>query len=210
VLAHDQASQGTYHHERITKNVLLVETRVGPSRVAGKGLFAMTDIPCGAIVGDFVYKCELLTEEEYEEAQRNGDRLVLRRAVRSVGPRFVYGTWSTEGAPPAFLNEDYMNHSENPNLLYHCGILFARREITAGEELTADYKYLLGVDDATSFVDTETGKRISGLVSTEALRQSTHELLALLPFIGEESWPQPQPAVLEDPQHDTNILHHTN
>ena len=167
--------------------MLFFETRVGPSPIAGKGVFSMTRIPRGAIVGDLTHKCEFLTEDEYHEAQRAGDRWVIQRAVRAVGRLFVYGAPATEETEIAFENEDYTNHNGNPTLLYHCGILFARRDIAAGEELTVNYKYFLAQGDAGSFVDAETGNLVSGLIAAEALRQSTHELLALLPFIAEES-----------------------
>jgi len=67
-------------------------------------------------------------------------------------------------------------------------VLFARRDITAGEELTVNYRYFLGADaDASSsFVDVATGHPVTGLDAAEALRRSTEELLELLPFIAED------------------------
>ncbi len=73
-----------------------------------------------------------------------------------------------------------MNHSEKPNLLYHCGILFALRNIRAGEELTVDYRYFLSPNDANPVHDTKTGKVIKGFNAKKSLRESTKELIKLI------------------------------
>jgi len=145
------------------------------SRVAGKGVFSTTSIPRGAIVGDFTHEYEFLTEDEYQDAQRAGDRFVIQRGSRAFGPLFGYRPRAAQETEVILQNDDYTNHSENPTLLYHCGILFARRDIAAGEELTVNYKYILAEGDVTSFVDADTGNLVSGLDGAEALRQSTHE-----------------------------------
>jgi hypothetical protein len=38
---------------------------------------------------------------------------------------------------------DYINHSKNPNVLIYQGITIALRDISAGEELLADYRFLM-------------------------------------------------------------------
>ena len=70
-----------------------------------------------------------------------------------------------------------MNHSSDPNILYHCGIGFSRRHIAAGDELTCDYRlYLPGGER----VVTAAGESVVGLPPLEALRTSARLLLELL------------------------------
>ena len=65
-------------------------------------------------------------------------------------------------------------------MLYHCGICFAKRDISPGEELTFDYRYIMSQNDIFSFIDKETGQKIDGYSPEEALRKSTQELMKLL------------------------------
>jgi SET domain len=168
--------------------VLFFATRIAASPIAGRGVFATTNIPRGTIVGSFTHRCTFLSEEDYRSAQLAGDQWVIKKAVRAIGRLFAYIGPATPAAKLALLNEDYTNHSENPSLLYHCGFLFARRDIVAGEELTVHYKYILALDDeVSSFTDAATGHRVTGLTGLEALRQSTLELVRLLPFISDNA-----------------------
>jgi len=57
---------------------------------------AATRIPRGAIVGDLTHECEFLTADEYQTAQRAGDRLVIQRAVHAIGALFVYHAPTTK------------------------------------------------------------------------------------------------------------------
>lgn len=41
------------------------------------------------------------------------------------------------------LITDYINHSQNPNLLIYLGQTYALRDISADEELLADYRFLM-------------------------------------------------------------------
>lgn len=102
--------------------MLFFETRVGPSKIAGTGVFSMTHIPRGAIVGDLTHECAILTQDAYQEAQRAGDQWVILRAVRAFGEMFAYNGPATPGAEVVSEDEDYINHSGNPTFLYHCGI----------------------------------------------------------------------------------------
>lgn len=147
-----------------------VETK--ESALAGKGVYAAEDIPAGAIVALEVYQDLLMTEGQYQEAQRRGDSQIVQSGVRLVGDYFIYHHHIGD--------DEFINHSSNPNMLYHCGILFAKRNIATGEELTADYKYFLAQNDVNAFDDVETGKRADGLPPKEALMQSCRELMDLL------------------------------
>jgi SET domain-containing protein len=146
-----------------------VETR--ESAIAGRGVYAMEAVPEGAVIGLFNQNTLIMTEAEYQDAQRRGEQLVIQSAVRLIGDYFVYNS--------EFTDEEYINHSETPNMLYHCGILFANKPIAVGDELTVDYKYFLATNDVCGFDDRDTGEEVTGLSAREALLQSARELIEL-------------------------------
>ena len=146
-----------------------VETR--DSEIAGHGAYAMEPIAIGAIVGLLNHHNLIMTETEYQDAQRRGEELIIQSAVRLVGDYFVYNSKITD--------EEYINHSETPNMLYHCGILFAKQPIAVGDELTVDYKYFLATNDVHAFDDRDTGKQVTGLSAKQALIESCREVMAL-------------------------------
>jgi SET domain-containing protein len=41
------------------------------------------------------------------------------------------------------LDTDYINHSQNPNVLIYMGLTIALRDINAEEEILADYRFLM-------------------------------------------------------------------
>jgi SET domain-containing protein len=146
-----------------------VETR--DSEIAGRGVYALEPMTAGAVVGLLNHHNLIMTENQYQQAQSRGEQLIIQSAVRLVGDYFVYNSEITD--------EEYINHSETPNMLYHCGILFAKAAIAAGDELTVDYKYFLATDDVCAFGDRDTGRQVTGLNAKEALLQSCREVIAL-------------------------------
>ncbi|MEM1010456.1 MAG: SET domain-containing protein [Myxococcota bacterium] len=115
--------------------MLYVETELRPSGIEGLGLFVCTPVAQGTVVANFGHGAHVLGEHAFLEAQARGDELMLKSGVRWIGDVFLYN--------PQMGHEEHLNHSSSPNLLYHCGICFAKRAIRAGEELTVDYKYFL-------------------------------------------------------------------
>jgi SET domain-containing protein len=158
--------------------MLLVKTEVRPSPIAEEGLFALEPIKKGTIVAILSYQAKIMSEDEYQMHQRNGNELIVKTAVRWVGDYFLY--------LDAIGHEEYINHSSDPNLLYHCGICFALRDIQPGEEMTAKYQYFLARQDVHAFVDSATGEHVDGLPPREALLKSAKELVAFLQ--GMEEW----------------------
>jgi hypothetical protein len=159
--------------------MLFFESEVSLSKIEGLGLFAMENIPGGSVVGNLSSDCIYMSEKKYNEAQIEGDPAVIQSGIRMVKSIFMINNPS-EDNEFLYKNEDYLNHSQNPTLLYHCGILFALRDIQPGEELTVDYKYFFSVVDVTSFIDRETGRQVRGLTGNQALLESTQALTALL------------------------------
>lgn len=102
---------------------------------------------------------------------------MIRTGIRWVGRYFVHAKTIAADA--------YINHSNDPSLLYHCGVSFARRDLEAGDELTIDYRLFLAEDDEAAFCDVATGEMVRGLPPKEALLKSGGQLAKLLREIDE-------------------------
>lgn len=136
------------------------------------GLYVAETVKKGAVVGIFPMDSRLMAEEDFKEEQLKGNKKVTATAIRYVGRIFLYRD--------ADRNEAFPNHSFNPSLLYHCGILFARRDLKAGDELTVDYSYLLASSDSSSFPDSRTGKNVKAVSPAECMLKSASELISLI------------------------------
>ena len=123
---------------------MYVPVEVRPSSIYGKGLFPVEDVKRGTIVCSFTTDAKVVTERGYVEAIEKNQYLFVRTGTRYVGKYFTY----TE-EPDADLN--FFNHSFEPNLLCHCGVVIALCDIPAGEEFTVDYRTLID--------DTDIGER---------------------------------------------------
>ena len=142
------------------------------SDIQGYGVFADENLKKGSIVMMWTINSFLCNEDEYNCAQEQGNVDVIESGVRLAGQYFLW----TKG----FRVENYINHDNVPNLLYHCGICFAMRDITAGEELTVDYKYILSVQDKCAFKCVKTGQIINGLDGAQSLRETSQCLMDIL------------------------------
>ena len=87
---------------------------------------------------------------------------MTRTGTRYCGKYFTFGNVD---APYNFVN-----HSFKPNLLCHCGVVLARRDIPAGEEMTLDYRTLIDTTDVGLYNDAVTGREIRGHSARETLR----------------------------------------
>jgi hypothetical protein len=103
----------------MTRNVY-----IGPSKIAGKGVFASKDFSKGDIV--FILKGEVRKW------------VVKDKETSSEGPNWVgirHGVWIDPAEPAVFLN-----HSCNPNIGIKGSVTFvALRNIKKGEEVAFDY-----------------------------------------------------------------------
>ena len=151
---------------------MFIVTRVQESGIYGKGLFAAERVPAGKIVCCFTLGSEVITEEEFLRGCADGVGRILRTGTRYAGRYFTVGN---EAAPYNFIN-----HAFEPNLLSHCGLVLARRDIEAGEELTLDYRLLVDPSDVAAYDDAATGKPIRGLPPKETILRTARELIALV------------------------------
>lgn len=153
--------------------MFLIQTEVRESCIsgAGQGLFALETVKKGTVVYLPTINFErerLLLEADHNAVADAGDDTVLDYSHRWVGHYFLY-------SHPHKQKLDHINHSEDANLLYHCGIAFSKREINAGDELTADYQSISPYNWTERFDD-----RLVGMPAKEALLHTTQQLLDLL------------------------------
>ncbi|OGG45813.1 hypothetical protein A2673_04010 [Candidatus Kaiserbacteria bacterium RIFCSPHIGHO2_01_FULL_50_13] len=120
--------------------MLLVKTKIGPSKIHGIGLFADEFIPKGTIVWRFVPgKDEVRTKDEVEKLQepKRSEILSLHHSYvsKQTGRYIYFGDHS-----------GYFNHSNTPNVGTKYkkdveeDINFSLCDITPDEEMTIDYR----------------------------------------------------------------------
>ena len=152
-----------------------VKVEVGQSPLHDKGVFTKEEIKKGEIISAWTDDSVIINKAKYLDKQTQGDEIAIRSAVRLVDDLFLYYPDSEPSEDPF----TFINHSEDENVLYHCGILFAKRNIKSGEELTINYRYILAENDYCRFKDKVSNKPIDGISGRKALIASAKELLDL-------------------------------
>jgi hypothetical protein len=151
--------------------VIVPAYRVAPSRIpgAGQGLFVTEAVSRGRVIiaPDNVHTV-------WPEARLRAlpeDSLEARASVR------WFEQWFS--ITPEWSDECYVNHAFEPTGLWHLGFIFARADLPAGTEVTADYRLLLGDGEDPGFACSQTGQPIIGLPWRASLRASADQLLGL-------------------------------
>jgi hypothetical protein len=157
---------------------MFVRTETRQTTKYGKALFAAEDIRRGTVVCCFTLGSEVTTEDDYVRGVAEGRQPLTRTGTRYVGKYFTFGNVE---APYNFVN-----HSFKPNLLCHCGVVLALRDISAGEEMTLDYRTLIDPTDVGLYNDAVTGREIRGHAARETLLRTARELIALVESV--EGW----------------------
>ena len=123
------------------------EVKNSPIDIHGKGVFAVNDIPAGKV---------LTAPDKIDAISLFDDLPEAAEATTSV-------RWYEDMCmvPAEWTDENYFNHSFSPNSLWHLGFVIALRDIRAGEEVTLDYRHLLG-DGFVAFTDSATGREVKG------------------------------------------------
>ena len=146
--------------------------QVGPSLIpfAGKGLFADQSISKGAVIiaPDNVHT--VWPEKKLRDYAP--DSVEVESSVRWFEDYF--------SLTPEWSDECYVNHSFTPNAQWHLGFIFALRDLALGEEITMDYRYVIGSAEEMPFKDSVTGRAIVGLSWEECLRNSATILATLI------------------------------
>lgn len=133
---------------------------------AGKGMF----LEHGAQRGDVVGIPDRI-ERAYTEDEVNSFKKGTLEYDSSV--RWFEKYYSVS---PDWSDECYINHSFDPNCLWHLGFIFALRDISRYEELTVDYRFLLQEGETLDFNDMVTGRPIIGFSWPEALHRASSAL----------------------------------
>lgn len=157
---------------------MFVKTEIRATEKYGSALYAAEPVRRGTIVCSFTLGSAAATEDEYVRAVAEGRQPLTRTGTRYAGKYFTFGN---EDAPYNFVN-----HSFSPTLLCHCGVVFALRDLSPGDELTLDYRTLIDATDVGIYNDAVTGKEIRGWDAKETMLRTARELIGLLESI--EGW----------------------
>ncbi len=157
---------------------MFIETDIRDSAIFGKGCFAVAPVDKGTIICCFTLGSKVITEEAYLDAVQNMTQPIVRTGTRYVGKYFTYGN---EAEPYTFIN-----HSFEPNLLCHCGIVIALRALAADEELTIDYRTLIDETDIGIYNDAATNTPIRGFSAKETLLRTARQMIELVESV--EAW----------------------
>lgn len=152
--------------------MILPRYRIAPSTIAGagKGLFVAERVARGRVV---IAPDAIPSTYAWSEILAHPERdALLPSTVRWFEQRFT--------VTPDWPDECYVNHAFEPNGIWHLGFVFAARELEPGEEVTIDYRHLLGEGQEEAFRDSCTGAAIVGLPWDESLRLTTGQLAAAL------------------------------
>jgi hypothetical protein len=152
--------------------MIFYKTKISESPVHESGLFADERIARGAVVGIMALEADITSERSYQNAQRNDDSTYTQTGVRWIHKFFLFDK--------RLMAEDFINHSHQANVLYHCGILFAKKDILIGEEITCDYRLFLAQNDEGAFCDKETKDLVDGYDPKKSLLTSTQQLVELI------------------------------
>jgi hypothetical protein len=152
--------------------MFLVPYKVAPSLIPGaqKGLFLTAPVKRGTLMVAPDDIKRVYTYQEIEQFDRNS--IEYQSYIR----------WFENGYTicPEWTDECYINHSFDPNGLWHLGFVFATRDIPAGAEMTMDYRHLTHEGDDAGFLDSVTGKPIIGMAWKESFRFTTECLARML------------------------------
>lgn len=151
--------------------MILPRYHIADSRIpgAGKGLFLDEPVRAGRII-----TAPDQIDRTFREAEFTDPALAQQKYASA---RWFEDCYTVS---PDWPDECYINHSFQPNGLWHLGFVFALAELPAGTEITVDYRHLLPPGEAEDFADAATGEIITGLTWTESLALSTRALARLL------------------------------
>ena len=114
--------------------MLLVKTKIGPSKINGIGLFADQFISKGTLVQKFMPGFDLIISEgETQKLSEPAREQFLKYAYKTKDGKYIL----------CFDDTRFLNHSGNPNLTSNDPVEeidIAARDIQKDEELTVNYK----------------------------------------------------------------------
>jgi hypothetical protein len=81
---------------------------------------------------------------------------------------------------PELADDHFINHSFEPNGVWHLGFVFSLRALRAGEELLLDYRHLIAPGHTLAFRDAATGRAITGYDWKTSFAIGARQVLAAL------------------------------
>lgn len=151
--------------------MILVKNHIAESKLQGTGLF--TD--------DYIKKGELVICMDIDQIIPETLYLEEHNQRKLTSCRLIGDLWfDIKRDKNKLENEDYINHSFTPNLLYHVGKCFALRNVVQGEELTVNYQYILSNSELDWFIDVTTNREVIGFSNGESYRRAGTEFLVLV------------------------------
>ena len=150
---------------------LPTESRPSTLAGAGAGAFALESAAAGTFLGmDFLIRKWVVRPQEVLQLPAQRRKLAWRHI-----DDICFSAESAEESPA-----DFINHSFEPNVLWHLGHYFALRDIAAGDELFIDYRHLNDPSWGACLEDAASGRPIAGWSWRESLSRSSRQLAELL------------------------------
>ena len=118
--------------------MLLVKTKIGPSKISGIGCFADQFIPKGTQIWRFKKGFDIRFDENYPD--------LLSEPAKSFFLKYAYQNPKTKNHIFAIDDARFFNHSDTPNTVHVEDpedeelMDLARHDIQVGEEITNDYR----------------------------------------------------------------------
>jgi cell wall assembly regulator SMI1 len=165
-----------------------LRTRIAPSRLAGAGLaaFALEAAPRGTLLGiDLPQSAWMISAPE---------ALLLPRRERSQTWRHVEDI-CFRGGEGRVTASNYLNHSFQPNVLWHLGCYWTLQDLEPGDELTLDYRPLIDPTWSHRIVDAASGQPLIGQEGKKALLDSAKALVSLLESVLQDDESPPPTSV---------------
>jgi hypothetical protein len=137
---------------------------------AGKGLFLDETVAAGRII---------TAPDGIDRTYRHAD---IHASAELSAQFHASARWFEDRytLSPEWPDECYINHSFEPNGLWHLGFVFALTTLPPHTEITVDYRHLLPPGESEDFADSSTGETIIGFSWSDSLVNSTRALAALL------------------------------
>ena len=160
--------------------MIIPEHEIRESAIEGRGVFLKSNVKKGELLVIYTYGISELIHKEYHDQvcldlENSPHRDVVDSSVRYVDNWFIFDAYSKHNLCFGSREGDFVNHSFEPAMIYHCGLCFAARDLKAGDELTVDYRYFMS-EDLEGFCDRHTGRQIRGFSGREAFVRSLRQL----------------------------------
>lgn len=159
--------------------MFFVSIEVSDSNIHGYGVFSKEPVRKGEIIAVILCNIsKIIDKKQFIKARNEQNKDILSNGIRYIYDYFVFDDYIANGLNFGHNKYDYINHSFNPTMIYHCGMCFAKRDLKNGEELTVDYRYICPEEEVMT--DFTTGIKFRGFSGKIAFQKSLTELYEIL------------------------------